>query len=67
MALFLLSSPISTGNQPSQDAMKTCASGDKIKYQNGFGAWVFHIYKCDLDASGNVLAVSHTTRGRLPE
>lgn len=23
--------------------------GDKIKYQNGFGAWTHHTYECDVD------------------
>jgi hypothetical protein len=23
--------------------------GDKIRFQNGFGAWQPHVYECDLD------------------
>jgi hypothetical protein len=39
--------------------------GDKIKFQNGFGAWIYHTYECDLDASGkNVLDV-RARPGRL--
>lgn len=38
--------------------------GDKIKFQNGFGAWQFHIYECDVTKDGLVLAV-RASPGRL--
>lgn len=32
--------------------------GDRIQFQNGFGAWVNHVYECDFDpATDTVLAV----------
>jgi hypothetical protein len=32
--------------------------GERIKYQNGFGAWIIHHYECDFDTrSKTVLAV----------
>jgi hypothetical protein len=41
--------------------------GDKIKFQNGFGAWQFATYTCDYDPdSRNVLHVD-ATPGRIPE
>jgi hypothetical protein len=39
--------------------------GDKIKYQNGFGAWVHHIYECDLDARGEQVLDVRAQPGRL--
>jgi len=41
--------------------------GDKIKYQNGFGAWTFYVYECDLDASGQTVLDVRASPGRLPE
>lgn len=39
--------------------------GDKIEFQNGFGAWLPHIYECDYDpATERVLAV-RAEAGRL--
>jgi len=40
--------------------------GDKIKYQNGFGAWIYHTYECDLDAAGHVVTEVRAHPGRLP-
>ena len=39
--------------------------GDKIKFQNGFGAWVFHTYECDLDASGERVTGVRASAGRM--
>lgn len=39
--------------------------GDKIKYQNGFGAWIFHTYECDLDASGERVTDVRASPGRI--
>lgn len=41
--------------------------GDKIKYQNGFGAWIYHTYECDLDGSGEVVTAVRAAPGRLPQ
>jgi hypothetical protein len=35
--------------------------GEKIKFQNGFGAWIIHKYECDFDTNTKtVLASAHT-------
>jgi hypothetical protein len=39
--------------------------GDKIKYQNGFGAFVYHTYECDFDASTNTVLDVRATPGRI--
>jgi len=39
--------------------------GDKIKFQNGFGAWIFHTYECDLDASGEKVTDVRASPGRI--
>jgi hypothetical protein len=39
--------------------------GDKIKYQNGFGAWIHHTYQCDLDSSGERVMDVRAAPGRL--
>lgn len=41
--------------------------GDKIKYQNGFGAWIFHTYECDLDASGQKVTDVRASPGRISQ
>lgn len=41
--------------------------GDKIKYQNGFGAWIFHTYECDLDGTGERVTDVRASPGRLPQ
>lgn len=39
--------------------------GDKIKFQNGFGAWQHYVYSCDYDpASDSILDVGGAP-GRL--
>ncbi|MGY8639197.1 hypothetical protein RAD15_42740 [Bradyrhizobium sp. 14AA] len=39
--------------------------GDKIKYQNGFGAWTFHIYECDVDLDRKSVTDVRAHPGRL--
>ncbi len=39
--------------------------GDKIKYQNGFGAWTYYIYECDLAADGKSVLDVRARPGRL--
>jgi hypothetical protein len=39
--------------------------GDKIKYQNGFGAWIIHTYECDLDASGQKVTDVRASPGQI--
>lgn len=38
--------------------------GDKIKFQNGFGAWIFHTYECDINEQGAILD-ARVKQGRL--
>jgi hypothetical protein len=41
--------------------------GDKIKFQNGFGAWTNAIYSCTVDsATGQTVQDVEATAGRLP-
>lgn len=40
--------------------------GDQIKFQNGFGAWIIHIYECDYDTSKEVVVDVRAKQGRLP-
>ena len=39
--------------------------GDQIKFQNGFGAWVPHIYQCDLDTINDKVLDVRAFPGRL--
>lgn len=39
--------------------------GDKIKFQNGFGAWQHMIYECDYDTLGQKVLNVRATPGRL--
>lgn len=39
--------------------------GDKIKYQNGFGAWVNHVYECDYNPDIEVVVDVRAQPGRL--
>ena len=41
--------------------------GDKIKYQNGFGAWIISIYECDFDTTAQIVTDVRAYPGRLPE
>jgi hypothetical protein len=50
-----------------QDAGEVTYIGDKIKFQNGFGAWTYHTYECDLDASGETVLAVRAQPGRLEQ
>lgn len=39
--------------------------GDKIKFQNGFGAWINHIYECDFDGKKDRIGDVRASPGRL--
>jgi len=39
--------------------------GDKIRFQNGFGAWQNYIYECDLDPSAETVLDVRARPGRL--
>lgn len=39
--------------------------GDKIKFQNVFGAWQNHIYECDFDPINNFILDVRARPGRL--
>jgi len=41
--------------------------GDRIKFQNGFGAWQFAIYTCDYDPISGVVMNVDASPGRLPQ
>jgi hypothetical protein len=41
--------------------------GDKIKFQNGFGAWTISTYECDFDTSKDEVLGVRANAGRLPE
>lgn len=41
--------------------------GDKIKFQNGFGAWQYAIYTCDYDPVADVVLNVDAAPGRLPQ
>jgi hypothetical protein len=41
--------------------------GDKIKFQNGFGAWVWHIYACDYDVKNEKVINVQAEPGRFPD
>jgi hypothetical protein len=41
--------------------------GDKIKYQNGFGAWIFHTYECDLDPTGQKVTDVRASPGQITQ
>lgn len=41
-------------------------AGDKIKYQNGFGAWVLSRYECDYNALLGAVMDARASPGRLP-
>jgi hypothetical protein len=40
--------------------------GDKIQFQNGFGAFVPMVYECDLSADGKTVLDVRVREGRLP-
>ena len=39
--------------------------GDKIRFQNGFGAWIPHSYKCDYDTQNEKVISVSANPGRL--
>ncbi len=39
--------------------------GDKIKFQNGFGAWQNYVYECDIDTETKTVFDVRTEPGRL--
>lgn len=39
--------------------------GDKIKFQNGFGAWTIHTYECDYDTEQDTALAVRAQPGRL--
>jgi hypothetical protein len=41
--------------------------GDRIKFQNGFGAWSPMIYTCDFDPATKTVLSVDAWEGRLPE
>jgi hypothetical protein len=40
-------------------------TGDKIKFQNGFGVWTHYIYECDFLPSGNTVVAVRAQPGSL--
>lgn len=44
---------------------KLTYQGDKIKFQNGFGAWQPHIYECDYDPDRKMVIGSRSRPGQL--
>jgi len=40
--------------------------GDKIKFQNGFGAWIIHTYECDFDTTKKTVVDVRARAGRIP-
>ncbi len=41
------------------------AIGDKVQFQNGFGAYQNYIYECDLDIEGEVVYDVRANPGKL--
>ncbi|MEX2630043.1 MAG: hypothetical protein WD341_08905 [Tistlia sp.] len=39
--------------------------GDRIEYQNGFGAWQAHVYECDYHPEAEAVLTVRTQPGRL--
>ena len=40
--------------------------GDWIEFQNGFGAWVPHVYECDVNVRTNEVTEVRASPGRIP-
>jgi hypothetical protein len=40
--------------------------GDRVMFQNGFGAWSPMIYECDLSGDGKTVLAVRVEPGRLP-
>jgi hypothetical protein len=49
-----------------RDAKIVTYVGDKIKFQNGFGAWVLSKYECDYNAVSGRVSDVRASPGRLP-
>ena len=41
--------------------------GDKIKFQNGFGAWVLSVYECDYNIPARIVLDVRAAAGRVPD
>jgi hypothetical protein len=41
--------------------------GDRIKFQNGFGAWQYAVYKCVYDPTNDAVLDVEALPGRLPD
>ena len=41
--------------------------GDKVEFQNGFGAWSPMIYECDMTGDGKTVLSARVREGRLPK
>ena len=39
--------------------------GDRVEFQNGFGAWMPHVYECDIDARSRTVLAVRAEAGRL--
>lgn len=39
--------------------------GDKIQYQNGFGAWINHVYECDFDPRTDSVLDVRASAGKI--
>lgn len=39
--------------------------GDKIRFQNGFGAWIIHTYECDLSGDGQTPLAVRAEPGQM--
>ncbi|MFS0825517.1 hypothetical protein [Pseudomonas phoenicis] len=50
-----------------KDAGTITYIGDKIEFQNGFGAFQKHIYECDFDPEQNQVLSARARPGQLPD
>jgi hypothetical protein len=48
-----------------KEAGRVTFIGDKIKFQNGFGAWTNMVYECDFDPKTNTVFEVRAEAGRL--
>ena len=55
-----------THTRPTNVPNVTTHLGDGIEFQNGFGAWVRHVYECDFDHSREAVVAVRARQGRLP-
>lgn len=54
-------------NWSNRDAGRLTYIGDKVKFQNGFGAWAPMIYACDYDPEAKAVLDVRVREGRLPD